>query len=732
MRRVCLHVGIILSISLPVSLAGPAAARDDEPLARPGRFECGYRSPAEWREAFEQAVREGRIPDPRNRPRPEIPKSGSSVLRGPNPPAATIDDIFIFEDTAGLLVSPFTTGELLNLMGQAAMQVITQYGDEFDFVGFFVNFVPDHQIGSAFYIGLFNDVTGIGLDPFDQRADFGVFSNRLQGMVMMWRVQAWGPDDTTMLVLAQEFEHRWAMFLSPLPDGRQLQGDSSGCGRGAHWNWKVDGQGSGMEIREWIGSGPAVLGGDCAPGGFFFICRNSDTGGVWSYTDLYLMGYVSPAEMDAGNSELRYMNTSDCSSDYVGTITTFSSADIIAANGVRNPDSTAAQKHFRTAWVMIHQPGSPPTQGQLQNAVDIINAWTDEWNFSTLGRGTMDNTLRRPFEISFPSGVPELLSPSSPTSFDVQVVNLAGQADLSTARLHYSIDGGPEQTSTLSDQGGGVLLATLPAVPCTSLVDFYVTIDSTDGQTVRAPAGLGTFQAVSANTLTSVFFDSFDTDQGFTVTGNAATGMWERGVPVNCARGDPPSDYDGNGWAYLTENNPNDCNSDIDGGTTRLISPQLSVAGADDGLLRYARWYSNDVGAAPGEDVWRVQIRNVGGSWVDLENTTASSPWVERTFRISDFIDPQQPFEVRFVASDLGSGSIVEAAVDAFEILTIDCGTCAEDLNGDGQIDLTDLSILLANFGNSGGPADGDLNGDGIVDLGDLARLLSSLGTSCP
>ena len=37
------------------------------------------------------------------------------------------------------------------------------------------------------------------------------------------------------------------MFLPPLADGRSLQG-TAGCGRGSHWNWKVDGQASGMEI----------------------------------------------------------------------------------------------------------------------------------------------------------------------------------------------------------------------------------------------------------------------------------------------------------------------------------------------------------------------------------------------------------------------------------------------------------------------------------------------------
>lgn len=57
---------------------------------------------------------------------------------------------------------------------------------------------------------------------------------------------------------------------------------------------------------------------------------------------------------------------------------------------------------------------------------------------------------------------------------------------------------------------------------------------------------------------------------------------------------------------------------------------------------------------------------------------------------------------------------------------------CPEDLNGDGQRDLTDLSILLQNFGGAGGPADGDINGDGNVDLTDLSLLLQAFGSPCP
>jgi len=48
------------------------------------------------------------------------------------------------------------------------------------------------------------------------------------------------------------------------------------------------------------------------------------------------------------------------------------------------------------------------------------------------------------------------------------------------------------------------------------------------------------------------------------------------------------------------------------------------------------------------------------------------------------------------------------------------------DLNHDGRVDLTDLALLLANFGGNGA---GDVDGDGDVDLSDLAQLLAVFGT---
>jgi hypothetical protein len=74
-----------------------------------------------------------------------------------------------------------------------------------------------------------------------------------------------------------------------------------------------------------------------------------------------------------------------------------------------------------------------------------------------------------------------------------------------------------------------------------------------------------------------------------------------------------------------------------------------------------------------------------------------------------------------FQARDLGTGSLVEAGVDAVRIVTQACPPVAGDLDGNGSIGGGDLAILLGSWGGTG-PA--DLDGNGTVDAGDLSILL--------
>lgn len=359
---------------------------------------CELRRPERWRREIAEAVQRGEIVDPATK---SLPLLAPRVLQAGTAecvPTPTRNDIFFFEDTAGLLSTNFSNGQLFSFMADAANAVLVSEGDNFDFIGYWVNFTPSRTLGAAFYLGLENDVSGIGMGLFSARAALGIAGDNVEGLVMMWNIKSsfWQPGtgadaSFVRLVLGQEFEHRFGMSLPNLLDGRQLQGNGGACGRGGHWNFRVDGQGSGMEIAEWIGGSTVTRQGGT-------LNFNTDIGpndAVFSYTDLYIMGYVSPAEMDAGNSELRYLSGNiNCTSPFSGTITTFSSADIVASAGTRSPSSATAQKDFRTAWVMIHRPENPPSSADLGKAAAILAQWTTDWHFSTLNRGTMNNTLR--------------------------------------------------------------------------------------------------------------------------------------------------------------------------------------------------------------------------------------------------------------------------------------------------------------------------------------------------
>jgi hypothetical protein len=56
---------------------------------------------------------------------------------------------------------------------------------------------------------------------------------------------------------------------------------------------------------------------------------------------------------------------------------------------------------------------------------------------------------------------------------------------------------------------------------------------------------------------------------------------------------------------------------------------------------------------------------------------------------------------------------------------------CPGDADGDNDVDITDLGLLLANFGQSGAGIPGDVDGDDDVDITDLGILLANFGTGC-
>ena len=330
-----------------------------------------------------------------------------------------------------------------------------------------------------------------------------------------------------------------------------------------------------------------------------------------------------------------------------------------------------------------------------------------------------------PASFSFPNGKPTTVPPAGGT-VTVDVVPAAGTT-LPAGAVKMQVVVGSTSTDVVAvPQGGNRYLAQFPAIPCTTQFTYSFRVDLV-GDTYADPSGAGS--AISASGVSVTLNDECEA-QGtwaLSATGdNATAGLWTNADPVGTAA-QPEDDHTLAGTRCFVTGNGAVGGAvgaaDIDGGTTTLTSPAFLASGPN-AFISYWRWYSNNQGSAPGEDSMPVLISNDGGTnWVQLELVTENAgAWVQKSFRISDFVTPTANMKLRFVARDLVNGSVVEAAVDDVQVINYDCSVAA-DINHDGKVDGADLGLLLSGWGQAGAT---DLNQDGTTYGADLGQLLSS------
>ena len=174
------------------------------------------------------------------------------------------------------------------------------------------------------------------------------------------------------------------------------------------------------------------------------------------------------------------------------------------------------------------------------------------------------------------------------------------------------------------------------------------------------------------------WLDDMESDRGWIVGAagdDAGTGIWTRCDPVGTSYDghaiQPENDHSATGdLCWVTGNTGvggSAGDNDVDGGKTTLLTPVFDLDGATAATVTYWRWYSNAWGNDPDNDWWDVDVTSDGVNWVSLEHTmTTEASWVERTFDLDSYVTLTDAVQLRFVAADENTGSLVEAGVDDF------------------------------------------------------------------
>ncbi len=364
-------------------------------------------------------------------------------------------------------------------------------------------------------------------------------------------------------------------------------------------------------------------------------------------------------------------------------------------------------------------------------------AWAQVPNASAPAEIHQAGILNWPFNaliIKLPDGTPEFIAPDAPTAIAVAIENAGETYVPGSGLLHYRYDGGEYQTVALTELGGSLFEAALPAPGCDATPEYYFSAAGDLGTVVYEPQNAPdeVYTAMVGN-VTTYALDNFETDQGWTVwTDPTMTGgWWERGVPVDCDRGDPPADYDGSGQCFLTENNPLNCNSDVDRGPSIATSPAYDLSMANAPILRYAHWMACDDAGTADEDFLVVEISNDdGASWVVIEAVPSNYAWVLTQVNVADYVTPTATVRLRFTIDDTPNNSITEAGFDALWIFDLDCSDqLLGDMNCDGLINAFDIDPFVLALTNPDGYAaaypgcnilNGDVNGDGLLNSFDI------------
>jgi choice-of-anchor B domain-containing protein len=177
------------------------------------------------------------------------------------------------------------------------------------------------------------------------------------------------------------------------------------------------------------------------------------------------------------------------------------------------------------------------------------------------------------------------------------------------------------------------------------------------------------------------YSDNFEFDFGWSSTGTALTGKWERGNPIGTNTGsqvNSDDDWDCGQNAFVTGNaNTFDSDfDDVDKGSVILVSPQMDLTSYSNPFINYSRGFYNFYGPLEIDDSLKIYISNGSESaLIDfvVPNQSAEMFWARMSIPIAGIIPITSTMQLFIKTSDEDPNiNITEAAFDRFSVTNSD------------------------------------------------------------
>ncbi len=366
---------------------------------------------------------------------------------------------------------------------------------------------------------------------------------------------------------------------------------------------------------------------------------------------------------------------------------------------------------------------------------------------SDMERGLFALRLSQFLSIRFPDGTPSQILPGRLTTIFTTIGAYSTEVAPGSVELRFRVNGGEWQSTPMNESGGGEYQGTLPALDCGDILEYYVHAADTGGSDFFGPpAGEGGPLVASVYTgFSTSWTDTFEVASGWTVgdtqvPDTATSGIWGRMDP-EATPAQPENDVTpGGSQCFVTDGRAGSGvgSFDVDGGKTTLNSPVINASNPQ-ARIGYWRWFSNNQGAAPLSDVFRVEIRSEpSGTWIPVETVGPGGGeviggWFYHEFRVTDFVAAGN-VRMRFIAQDLGDGSIVEAAIDDVIVRAVECTPfCAADWNGVNGVNSTDVSDFINDWflDNVMGTLVTDFDHNNVVNSTDVSSFINMWFEGC-